>query len=358
MSPSASRKRRPLLKLFAVLVLLVLVVAGGAGFWAWQTWVAFHEPFGKSSTVAVEIEPGTSARAILEELERVGVLENALYARLFLVHRLGDPALRQGEYSFDLPAAAPRVLAKLIDGDVVTYPITILEGLTLEETATALSDEGFGDFERFVDLMRDPSRVADLDPEAPTLEGYLFPDTYRFAKGTSEAEIVDAMVANFRRRIADSVLDDLSDDWSLRDVVILASIVEREATLDSERPTIAGVYAHRLRIGMGLYADPTIIFALKQMGTWDGNLRRPDLKLDSPYNTYVYPGLPPGPICSPGLSSLEAAVKPPDVPYLYFVSRNDGTHVFARTLAEHNRNVDRWQRQYWRERWARERAKR
>ncbi len=130
----------------------------------------------------------------------------------------------------------------------------------------------------------------------------------------------------------------------------LASIVEKEAQLDEERPVIAGVYRNRLDRGIGLYADPTVIFALKQLGTWDGDIRRRDLELDSPYNTYRYPGLPPGPICSPGLASLLAAATPADVPYIYFVSRNDGTHVFAETLREHNRNVDEWQRRYWRDR--------
>jgi UPF0755 protein len=136
----------------------------------------------------------------------------------------------------------------------------------------------------------------------------------------------------------------------------LASIVEKEARLDEERPRIASVYVNRLRIGMALYADPTIIFALKRRGVWDGNLRRADLALDDPYNTYRFAGLPPGPICSPGLASLRAAAAPEEGTFLYFVGRNDGSHVFAETLAEHNRNVERWQKQYWRERWARERA--
>ena len=144
----------------------------------------------------------------------------------------------------------------------------------------------------------------------------------------------------------------------LLEVVTLASIFEREATLDEERPLIAGVYAHRLRRGMALFADPTVIYALQLEGRWDGNLRRGDLELDSPYNTYRYPGLPPGPICSPGVSSLLAAAAPVDTDYLYFVSRNDGSHVFAATLDEHNRNVEQWQRRYWRERWARERSAR
>jgi UPF0755 protein len=142
----------------------------------------------------------------------------------------------------------------------------------------------------------------------------------------------------------------------VREIVTLASIVEKEAQLDGERATIAGVYSNRLRRGIALYADPTVIFALKLYGRWDGNIRKSDLAMDSPYNTYLYPGLPPGPICSPSVRSLVAAAEPADVPYLYFVSRNDGSHVFAATLGEHNRNVEKWQRRYWRERWAKERA--
>ncbi|HXT19538.1 MAG TPA: endolytic transglycosylase MltG, partial [Thermoanaerobaculia bacterium] len=137
---------------------------------------------------------------------------------------------------------------------------------------------------------------------------------------------------------------------SIREVVTLASIVEKEAKAAAERPLIAAVYANRLERGMGLFADPTIIFALKRLGRWDGNIRRDDLALDSPYNTYRHAGLPPGPICSAGVGALTAAADPADVPYLYFVSKNDGTHVFATTLEEHNRNVATWQRRYWRDR--------
>jgi len=232
-----------------------------------------------------------------------------------------------------------------------------VEGLDLEQTASALADAGFGRLETLLREMSSPERIADLDPAATDLEGYLFPDTYRFARGTGEEEIVDTLVATFRRRLDAVPLQapgGIASD--LRSLVTLASIVEKEAARDDERATIAGVYARRLRIGMPLQADPTVIFALKQAGSWNGNLRRPDLQLDSPYNTYRYPGLPPGPICSPGAASLEAAAAPADVPYLYFVSRNDGSHVFASSLAEHNRNVEEWQRRYWRERWARERA--
>jgi len=237
-------------------------------------------------------------------------------------------------------------------GLVDLHEIDVIEGQTLAETAHTLAEAGFGDEEILLVEMNDPGLVTDLDAQAIELEGYLFPDTYQFARGTSERDVVRSLVETFRSSYTDEVLPliDEKDERSVREIVVLASIVEKEARLDEERPIIAGVYANRLRRGIALYADPTIIFALKQLGRWDGNLRRVDLELDSPYNTYRNAGLPPGPICSPGLASLRAAARPADVPYLYFVSRNDGSHVFARTLKEHNRNVQQWQRDYWRRR--------
>ena len=165
------------------------------------------------------------------------------------------------------------------------------------------------------------------------------------------------MVETFRRRFEEEVRPFIepAEERSVRQIVTLASIVEKEAGVDRERPIIAGVFANRMEHAMPLQADPTVIFALKRLGRWDGNLRRADLKMDSPYNTYVYAGLPPGPIASPGLASLQAAASPADVPYFYFVSRNDGSHVFANTLSEHNRNVTKWQKEYWRKKWAEER---
>jgi UPF0755 protein len=338
---------------------LALVVLLGAATtlasWAWRT---VHAPYrGYSDEVLLDVPRGKDAAAILQSLEDAGVLANADLARLYLIHKMGDPFLRAGEYRFATPLTTPEVLAKLVRGEIVTYPVTIVEGLSLEETAQSLADDDFGDLETFVVAMRDPDRIADLDPEATDLEGYLFPDTYQFAKGTTEEQIVDAMVGTFRRLFEQSVapLRAADDERSLHELVTLASIVEKEAQLDEERAVIAGVYAHRLRRRMPLQADPTVIYALNRAGTYDGNLRRDDLRFDSPYNTYVYPGLPPGPIASPGLASLRAAASPADVPYLYFVSRNDGSHVFAETLREHNRNVNEWQKVYWRKKWAEER---
>ncbi len=337
------------------LALLFLLVAGAGGYWVWQSLGRPYQGFAGEST-RLTIEPGTPAVAILEQLERGGVLPNAFLARGYLVYWLGDPPLQAGQYEFVAPSSPRQVLAKLVAGDVVRASVTVVEGLTLVETAEHLAREGFGSREALLAAMRSPQPISDLDPEALDLEGYLFPDTYSLAEGMPPRAVVAAMVANFRTRYREEIAPGLpaQGGLTLRRLVTLASIVEKEAQRPEERPLIAAVYRNRLRDGIGLYADPTVIYALKRLERWNGNLTRADLALDSPYNTYRYGGLPPGPIASPGLASLAAAANPAPATYLYFVSRNDGSHVFADTLAEHNRNVDRWQRQYWRERWAAE----
>lgn len=337
---------------------MLAAVVGLLANWAWQT---LHRPYQgfAGDELRIEIESGQDGRTILEHLERRGILANALLARLYLVYKLQDPPLKAGEYRFSGPATTPQVLGRLIRGEVVTYPVTLVEGWTLEETARHLADQDFGEYEELLAEMSSVEKLGGFDPRAADLEGYLFPDTYSFARGTPSREIVGAMVRNFRRRFELGVAPLLEEDdpRTVRQIVTLASVVEKEARLDEERPLIAGVFANRLERGIALGADPTVIYALKKLGRWDGNLRRPDLELDSPYNTYRYPGLPPGPIASPGLASLQAAAQPADVPYLYFVSRNDGSHVFATTLAEHNRNVYQWQKLYWNRRWAEERKR-
>jgi UPF0755 protein len=323
--------------------------------WLRHEWTKPWPSGGPAQSIVVDIEAGSSGSEILRQLEDAGVLASARWTRLLLIHRLQDPPLQAGEYRFELPASSEEILAQLIAGQVVTRAVTVIEGLTLQETAAQLASQGFGDLDSFLSEMSDPGRVLDLDPEAQSLEGYLYPDTYSFSKGTPESAIVEALVNNFRRRLP--ALPQPRPERSLRDLVILASIVEKEAQRDEERALIAGVYANRLAIGMALYADPTIIYGLKLDGRWDGNLRRADLRWESPYNTYLVGGLPPTPICSPRFDSLVAAAQPSTEPFLYFVSRNDGTHVFSRTLSEHNRNVNLWQKQYWRKRWREEAAR-
>jgi UPF0755 protein len=298
------------------------------------------------------VAPGETSRAIIARLAADGLVDSALLVRVYHSRVLGDPPLRAGEYRFVSPLSALEILRMLRAGEVATYPVTIVEGLTYLETAAALADAGWGTAAAFVAEFSSPARIADLDPTAANLEGFLFPDTYRFPRGVSPATITDTLVAGFRRRWTTEVRPTLlpEDSRPLREILILASLVEKEAKRAEERPLIAAVYANRLRLGIGLYADPTIIYGLKLAGRWDGDLRRRDLEADGPWNSYLRPGLPPGPIASPGLASLLAATRPADVGYLYFVSRNDGSHVFSETLAEHNRNVEQWQRRYFRER--------
>jgi len=341
-------------RIFALVVEVALLLAALTAFGLRE----LERPRDFAGPFELTVAPGESAREVLERLEDAGVLRSALAARLYLGRVLGDPPIHAGEYRFDPPLSTTGVLERLLSGQIVTYPVTLVEGLTLFEAAEAIAAAGFGDEKQLLDEFLDPARIAELDPEAKSLEGYLFPDTYRFPRGIGAPAVTDALVANFRARFEREVRPLLDPGWaeSPRRLVILASLVEKETSADDERPLVAAVYANRLRRGMGLYADPTIIYGLKLEGRWDGNLRRRDLESDSPWNTYRVAGLPPGPICSPGTASLQAAARPADAPYLYFVSRNDGTHVFSKTLAEHNRNVEIWQRRYFRERRAAEKG--
>lgn len=343
----------------AVLLALLLIPVGMLG-WSWLKLQRPYKDYPGGETI-VQIEPGMGASQILALLEDKGVLPDAKLARSYLIYFMDDPKIQAGEYRFRGPLTTPQVLSMLARGEVLTHSITLVEGLTLEETADQLARAGYGRRQAFLDLMRSPELVADLDPDARDLEGYLFPETYAFAKDVNERTIVQTLVKTFRTRFEKDVRPVLNQGIgargrTVRQVITLASIVEKEAQVASERPLIAAVYQNRIDRGIGLSADPTVIYALKRLGRWNGNIRKDDLRMDSPYNTYRYAGLPPGPICSPGLASLVAAAQPADVPYLYFVSRNNGTHVFAETLSEHNRNVEEWQRRYWRERRARERS--
>jgi UPF0755 protein len=245
--------------------------------------------------------------------------------------------------------SAIEVVEKLARGEVHGRNLTFPEGLTIEDMATLYEAREFGPARDFLEAAGDASLIADLDPAAPDLEGYLFPETYSLPRGTPASRLVAMMVERFRAAYPEALRRQAEEQGlTTREVVTLASLIEKETGKGEERPLVAAVYRNRLRIGMGMQADPTVVYALRKAGTYDGNIRREDLAVDSPYNTYRYPGLPPGPIASPGAASLEAALAPADVDYLYFVSRNDGSHVFARTLAEHNANVREYQVLYFR----------
>jgi UPF0755 protein len=298
----------------------------------------------------VEIAPGTGSRAIGRALVDAGVVRDEWTFRLAVLLTGTQRELKAGEYRFTTPASAKDVARKLARGDIFLRPITFPEGLSLKEMASIYQSRGVGTSEAFLKAARDTSLIKALDPAAKDLEGYLFPDTYNVPRKMNADALIRQMVQAFIRVYGETVQKDVeASGKSLREVVTLASIVEKEASQRDERPMVAAVYQNRLRIGMGLQCDPTVIYALEKAGRYNGDLTKADLKFDSPYNTYKHAGLPPGPIASPGRASLEAAAHPASVDYLYFVSRNDGTHVFATTLAEHNKNVKMWQKDFFRE---------
>ena len=341
-----------------LLVLLVVVslatVAGG-----YLLHAHLNEPY-RGYSVAdqiIEIPPGLTPRAIGDRLVAARVIPDELTFRVALWVSGQSRRLQAGEYRFDRPMTPLEVIGKIGRGDVYVVTLTFPEGLTVREMADVFERGGFGPAEAFIDAAQNSSLIQDLDPEATDLEGYLFPDTYMLARRTDAPRVVRAMVERFRSVLTTELrAEAAADRLSVRELVTLASLVEKETSRDDERPVVAGVYRNRLRIGMPLQCDPTVIFALQRAGGFDGNLRRQDLAFDSPYNTYRYRGLPPGPIAAPGQRSIEAAARPAETAYLYFVSRNDGSHEFARTLREHNRNVQRYQVQYFRDRRARRAA--
>ncbi len=305
----------------------------------------------------VLIEPGSGTRAIGERLIQAGVVRNDATFRAALWRTGRARSLQAGEFRFDRPMTPTEVIGKIARGEVHNRRITFPEGLTVQEMARIYEQQGFGRAAAFVEAAREASLVRDIDPSAGDLEGYLFPETYSMPRDTTAARLVQLMVGRFRQLFTPEMQQaGQAVGLTPRQVVTLASLVEKETAVPAERPIVAGVYLNRLKIGMGMQADPTVIYALQRAGRYDGNLRRDDLSFDSPYNTYRYPGLPPGPIASPGLASLKATVAPAQVDFLYFVSRNDGSHVFARTLAEHNENVRQHQVLYFREQRAAERA--
>ncbi|MGH9315142.1 MAG: endolytic transglycosylase MltG [Vicinamibacterales bacterium] len=334
-----------------VLLLLILFTCGMAA--AIYLAGRFGRPFKgyDGPEQFVEIPPGSPVSVISQRLVDAGVVSDRLAFRYALWVTGESRRLQAGEYRFDRPMPPTEVVRKLARGDVFLRPITFPEGLTIREMAALFEKAGLGDAAEFTRAAGRKDLVASLDSQAPDLEGYLFPDTYTLPRRATADRLIELMVAGFEKAFDETLrADTAARGLSVREAVTLASLVEEETAKPEERPLVAAVYANRLKMGMGLQCDPTVIYALQRAGRFTGNIRREDLQIDSPYNTYRYAGLPPGPIASPGRASLEAAVRPADVPYIYFVSRNDGSHEFAATLQEHNANVEKWQRQYFRER--------
>jgi UPF0755 protein len=336
------------IKRLFLLLMLAAIVLGAGGWWVYSQVIDPYRGY-SDPEVFVDIPAGSSPSAIGARLVDAGVVRDPRTFQVALWISGRSRALRAGEYRFDAPLHALDVIDKIARGDVYRRRLTFREGLTITEMAQVFEERGFGSAADFRAAAGNAALIQDLDPAAADLEGYLFPETYALSRGTTAAAVVAQMVDGFKNALTPEIRSQAAAaGLSVRQLVTLASLVEKETGTPSERPLVAAVYANRMKIGMGMQADPTVIYALEKAGRYDGNLRREDLQFDSPYNTYRYAGLPPGPIAAPGKASLEAAAKPAEVDYLYFVSKNDGSHVFASTLAEHNRNVYTWQIEYFR----------
>jgi len=310
-----------------------VLLAAAALLGLWFLWCLVL-PAGFTRLTMVEVPAGASVREISEMLAKAGVVRSGLV--FHVLARLSGRPLKAGEYGFK--RATPwGVLRALRGGKVFLHRVLVREGDAVDQVAAAVAAEKLAGADEIRRAAVDERALEKLGVRASSMEGYCFPDTYLFPKGMTAAQMVARMVERFREKVPDELATEaLKQGLTRRQWLTLASIVEKEAKVPEERPIIAGVYLNRLRKGMKLEADPTVVFALKH---WDSPISLYDLKRDHPYNTYKCHGLPPGPICNPGLASLEAAARPAKVPWLFFTARKDGTgrHEFTRTLKEHER---------------------
>jgi UPF0755 protein len=323
------------------LLLLAALAAAWAGF---RLYRQVFRPFqGYARSVVVRIESGMPVSAIARRLQEQGVIASAeLFTRYYRMFHSASK-LKSGEYLFDVPLSMRQIIRKLEQGKSILYKVTVQEGLWIGETAQALEAAGLFPAAEFVRAAGDPAPIRDLDPQAEDLEGYLFPDTYLVSRDITAREMAALMVDHFRKSFGNAFVWRARDiGFTVRQAVIMASLVEKETANRDERFLVSSVFHNRLRKGMLLDCDSTIVYALKKAGLYDGDLRWVDLKGDSPYNTRRHRGLPPGPIASPGYAALEAALYPESSDYLFFVAKGGGSHYFSRTLAEHNRAVRRY----------------
>jgi len=313
---------------FLFLLLVAAAVAGGA-------WLVLT-PYGPSTETFVTVAPRSSAVAIARKLESSGIVRTRYAFDLVRVYR--HTMLLAGTYRFDHPLSPIEVYSMIAHGDVYTKSVTIPEGANIFDIATRLEQAGLGSRQDFLRVAASQTElVADFDPTAKSLEGYLFPDTYRFPPAATSMQIAAAMVKRFRQAAQQVGLNQ-----NVHQVVTIASLIERETAVDAERPLVASVFENRLEKKMPLKTDPSVIYGLELTGRWRGAIYASDLARDTPYNTYLHAGLPPGPVANPGISSLRAAMDPAKTNYLYFVAAGvdaQGHSLFASTLDEHNRNV-------------------
>ncbi|MGA1845208.1 MAG: endolytic transglycosylase MltG [bacterium] len=305
-------------------------------------YITVFAPMGSEGPEQVMLIPeGSGIKSIAFSLESAGLVRSArAFYLLSLFHGKGD--LKAGEYAFKPRMSPLEILTIMEQGRVVQHKITIPEGYNIYQTANILDRKRITDKDVFLAYCADPNTLRSWGIEGETVEGYLFPDTYFFSRNIPVQRIVDTMLRRFWTVFTPQMSDRAQEiGYSLHEIVTLASLIEKETALPSERSLISAVFHNRLKERMRLQCDPTVIYGMEN---YDGNLTKKDLRTVTPYNTYRKRGLPPGPIANPGVGSLNAALYPADVPYRYFVSRNDGSHEFSETLQEHNRAVYKYQK--------------
>ncbi len=336
-----AERRFSLMMFGAGLGLLLAGAAAGSLVTAW-----FH-PF-KNYTEPEKIlwiAPGTPSPAIARQLEEEGIISHRFLFLAYVKTVKWWKHLQAGEYLFRESLTIPQVAERLNEGLIHYREVTIPEGASLFEIPELLTQGGLTLSEDFGKVLEEVDLISDLAPNAKHLEGFLFPDTYRWTRETSAEDLIRQMVQRFRQVAATHLLPQLgSVSLTLRQVVTLASLIEKETGVASERALVSAVFHNRLRRKIRLQCDPTVIYAAKLAGRFRGKIFQSDLDFDSPYNTYIVAGLPPGPIANPGLKSLQAAIQPANINYLYFVSDNQGGHVFSKTLAQHHRAVASYRR--------------
>jgi UPF0755 protein len=332
---------RAFIKRLGVLLCSLLGLVALAAFYLW---LYYHAPAGlDAQTRTVDIPRGASLQRIANLLQQAGLIRHHWMFVLYVSWLQPGAHLQAGEYALQATLSPIQIVDRLRRGKTVRHILTIPEGLTLPEIASLVMAKGLGDRQTILDLAHERSFIESLGLAVPSLEGYLFPDTYHVPRNIGERGLLTLMVHTLRTHYSEDIATRGRQlGMTQHEVLTLASLIEKEAQVAAERPLIAAVYHNRLKRGMRLQCDPTVIYALGEH--FDGNLRKADLSIDSPYNTYRYAGLPPGPIANPGQQSIAAAVAPAAVDYLYFVATGqNGGHKFSRTLREHNEAVHKYQ---------------
>ena len=319
--------RKYFLWFVSLLILLIPIIA-------FISYAFLFSPQTPAKPVQFQIQPGAGLNKIASDLQDAGVIRSALAVKVLARWNKQTGQVQAGNYQFKDPATPGEILNRLILGDVEKVSLTIPEGFTLQQIITRTAEKGFGQKEKLSELAHDVAFIQSLEVEADSLEGYLFPETYLFAPGIDEKSLLTMMVSQFHSH-ADLKLKKEAEGLGLtsHQWVTLASIIEKETGIIAEMPLISSVFHNRLKRNIPLQTDPTVIYGIKN---YDGNITRKHLETPTPYNTYLNRGLPPGPIASPGLAALKAAVHPAETKFLYFVARGDGGHQFSKTLKEHN----------------------